>query len=103
MLAASLPLLTQSGHHQSLPISLCGAANPHLAPALLNHTDSAVTNEHYNRASSLTAAASLREVMQKHRRRRCEAPFCIRLEVQRPTLPHKPLIDGGFGVDRANA
>jgi integrase len=43
-------------------------ANPHLATALLHHTDPAVTNEHYNRASSLTAANRLREVMQKYGR-----------------------------------
>lgn len=41
-------------------------SNPHLATALLHHTDPAVTNQHYNRASSMTAASSLREVMQKY-------------------------------------
>ena len=29
---------------------------PHLASALLHHTDPAVTEKHYNRASSLSAA-----------------------------------------------
>jgi integrase len=29
---------------------------PHLASALLNHSDPAVTEEHYNRASTLSAA-----------------------------------------------
>ena len=28
---------------------------PHLASALLNHTDARVTEEHYNRASSVSA------------------------------------------------
>ena len=41
-------------------------ANPHLATALLHHTDPAVTNEHYNRASSLTAASSLRDVLRSY-------------------------------------
>jgi site-specific recombinase XerD len=41
-------------------------ANPYLATALLHHTDPAVTDKHYNRASSLTAASSLRDVMQKY-------------------------------------
>ena len=31
---------------------------PHLASALLHHTDPAVTEKHYNRASSLSAAQS---------------------------------------------
>jgi hypothetical protein len=33
--------------------------NPHLAAALLHHVDPAITNEHYNRASSFSAAQSL--------------------------------------------
>ena len=41
-------------------------ANPHLATALLHHTDPAVTNKHYNRASSLTAASSLRDVLRSY-------------------------------------
>jgi integrase len=40
------------------------SANPHLGAALLHHTDAQVTQEHYNRASSLTAVRKLREVMQ---------------------------------------
>ena len=31
-------------------------STPHLASALLHHTDPAVTEKHYNRASSLSAA-----------------------------------------------
>ena len=34
-----------------------GANTPHLASALLNHTDPRVTEEHYNRASTVSAAA----------------------------------------------
>jgi site-specific recombinase XerD len=41
-----------------------GGANPHLASALLHHTDSGVTEAHYNRASSLNAAKSFREIIQ---------------------------------------
>jgi integrase len=41
-----------------------GGANPHLASALLHHTDHRVTEEHYNRASSLSAAESLRNIVQ---------------------------------------
>ena len=41
-----------------------GGGNPHLASALLHHTDQRVTEEHYNRASSLSAAKSFREIIQ---------------------------------------
>jgi integrase len=41
-----------------------GGANPHFASALLHHTDSRVTEAHYNRASSLSAAESLRNIVQ---------------------------------------
>jgi site-specific recombinase XerD len=44
--------------------ALHGGANPHLASALLHHTDSGITEAHYNRASSLSAAESLRIIMQ---------------------------------------
>lgn len=40
-----------------------GGANPHLASALLHHTDNRVTEEHYNRASSISAGASLRSII----------------------------------------
>jgi integrase len=43
----------------------CGD-NPHLASALLHHTDSRVTNEHYNRAQSMTAAESLRQIVRQY-------------------------------------
>jgi integrase len=41
-----------------------GDANPHLASALLHHTDNRVTEAHHNRASSLSAAKSFREIIQ---------------------------------------
>jgi integrase len=41
-----------------------GGANPHLASALLHHTDSGVTEAHYNRASSISAGESLRSIIQ---------------------------------------
>ena len=37
--------------------AIYGGNAPHLASALLNHTDPRVTEEHYNRASSMSAAA----------------------------------------------
>jgi site-specific recombinase XerD len=41
-----------------------GRANPHLASALLHHTDPRVTEAHYNRASSVSAGDSLRSIIQ---------------------------------------
>jgi site-specific recombinase XerD len=41
-----------------------GGAKPHLASVLLHHTDHRVTEVHYNRASSLSAAQSYREIVQ---------------------------------------
>lgn len=41
-----------------------GGANRHLASALLHHTDAHVTEEHYTRASSFSAAESLRSIVQ---------------------------------------
>jgi integrase len=41
-----------------------GGANPHLASALLHHTDPRVTEAHYNRASSISAGESLRNIIQ---------------------------------------
>jgi len=46
--------------------AIYGGANPHLASALLHHTDSRVTERHYNHASSLTAAASLRDIVRDY-------------------------------------
>jgi integrase len=41
-----------------------GGANPYLASALLHHKGSRITEARYNRASSLSAAQSLRIIMQ---------------------------------------
>ena len=41
-----------------------GGANPHLASALLHHTDPHVTEAHYMRASSISAGQSLRSIIQ---------------------------------------
>jgi site-specific recombinase XerD len=41
-----------------------GGVNPRLASALLHHTDARVTEAHYIRASSLSASASLRNIVQ---------------------------------------
>ena len=40
--------------------------DPYLASALLHHTDPAVTNAHYNRATSLSAAESLRQIIRRY-------------------------------------
>jgi len=40
-----------------------GGDTPHLASALLNHTDPCVTEEHYNRASSITASKVYAEII----------------------------------------
>jgi integrase len=43
--------------------------NPYLASALLHHTNPSVTNAHYNRATSLTAAESLRQIVRQYSKR----------------------------------
>ena len=40
-----------------------GGNTPHLASALLNHSDPRVTEEHYNRASSITASKAYAEII----------------------------------------
>src|SRR5262249_57811006 len=40
-----------------------GGDTPHLASALLNHTDPRVTEEHYNRASTVIAAAAYARII----------------------------------------
>jgi integrase len=40
-----------------------GGDTPHLASALLNHTDPRVTEEHYNRASSIAASKTYTEIV----------------------------------------
>ena len=43
-----------------------GENTPHLACALLNHTDPRVTEEHYNRATSMNAAEIYSELVQRY-------------------------------------
>jgi integrase len=43
-----------------------GGENPYLASALLHHTHPSVTNAHYNRATSLSAAESLRLIVRQY-------------------------------------
>jgi integrase len=43
-----------------------GGDSPHLASALLHHTDVSVTNAHYNRATSLTAADRLQQLVRQY-------------------------------------
>ena len=45
--------------------SLHASHMPHLASALLHHTDAAVTEEHYNRASSLSVAGDFTRLIRK--------------------------------------
>jgi integrase len=46
-----------------------GGNTPHLASALLNHTDPRVTEEHYNRASTVSAAAAYARIIAGFRTR----------------------------------
>ncbi len=43
--------------------------NPHLGSAVLHHTDAALTNGHYNRATCLSAAETFRQVVRKYEKR----------------------------------
>jgi len=43
-----------------------GGSAPNLASALLNHTDPRVTQEHYNRASSVSASKIYAEIVSSH-------------------------------------
>jgi integrase len=47
--------------------AMYGGNTPHLASALLNHTDPRVTEEHYNRASSVSAAAAYARIISEFR------------------------------------
>jgi integrase len=46
----------------------CGE-NPYLGSALLHHTHPGLTNTHYNRATSLTAAESLRQIVRGYEKK----------------------------------
>ena len=45
--------------------SAYGTDTPHLASAVLNHTDPRVTEEHYNRADSMNASKIYGEIVSK--------------------------------------
>jgi integrase len=49
--------------------AILGGKNPHLGSALLHHIDSRVTNEHYNRAGSLSAADSFRQIVRQYEKK----------------------------------
>jgi site-specific recombinase XerD len=49
--------------------------NPYLGSALLRHTDPDLTNKHYNRATSLSAAESFRQVIRRMTNQVDEDPY----------------------------
>ena len=46
-----------------------GGSLPHLASALLNHTDPRITEEHYNRATSMSAAETYADLVRQYQSR----------------------------------
>jgi site-specific recombinase XerD len=52
----------------SAAAAYCGD-NPHLGSAVLHHSDPRVTEEHYNRATSLSAAESFRQIVRQYEKR----------------------------------
>lgn len=46
--------------------ALYGGDTPHLASALLGHTDARVTYEHYNRATSINAAKAYAALVKQY-------------------------------------
>jgi integrase len=46
--------------------AIYGGENPNLASAVLHHTDSSITEAHYNRATSLSAAKSFRRIVRAY-------------------------------------
>jgi site-specific recombinase XerD len=46
--------------------AIYGGDNPHLGSAVLHHSDPRVTEEHYNRAASLSAAESFQHVIRQY-------------------------------------
>jgi len=49
--------------------AVLGRENPHLASALLHHTDPSITNSHYNRASSLSAGEDFRQIVRQYQKK----------------------------------
>jgi integrase len=60
---AASPHMFRTAAASSAAIHAC--YNPHLASALLHHRDKRTTEEHYNRASSLSAAKAFRELIKE--------------------------------------
>jgi hypothetical protein len=50
-------------------VAIYGADMPHLGTALLHHTHPTVTSEHYNRATSMSAAQAYAAVTEAYRRK----------------------------------
>jgi integrase len=48
--------------------AIYGGNTPHLASAILHHTDASVTEAHYNRATSLSAARAYATIAERYRR-----------------------------------
>jgi integrase len=48
--------------------AILGGENPNLGSALLHHTHPSVTNAHYNRATSLSAGESLRQIVRQYQK-----------------------------------
>jgi integrase len=51
-----------------------GGDNPHLGSAVLHHTHPNFTNEHYNRASSLSAAEAFRQIIRQYEKTSAPEP-----------------------------
>jgi integrase len=50
-------------------IAIRSGDNPYLASALLHHTNPELTNAHYNRATSLTAAENFRQIVRQYEKK----------------------------------
>jgi integrase len=53
-------------------VAVRGGDNPYLASAVLHHTHPSVTNTYYNRATSLSAAESFRQVVRQYAKNKSE-------------------------------
>jgi integrase len=49
--------------------AIYGAHNPHLGSAVLHHSDPRVTEEHYNRATSLSAAETFQQIVRQYEKK----------------------------------
>ena len=52
-----------------LAAAVYGGENPHLGSALLHHAHPSVTNEHYNRATSLRAGEDFRKIVRQYQKK----------------------------------